>query len=423
MEGIKHVVSTARAAYNRGKSRPLEFRIQQLKALERMINEKKEEFSVALKKDLRKNDYAVDVFEIAGILNETSLAITKLPEWTAPEYVSKSIMTLMDTVYIHREPLGVVLIIGAWNYPLALIIQPLIGAIAAGNAVVLKPSEVSENTARLLGELLPQYLDKDLYPVINGGVEETTEVLKQQFDHILYTGSTNVGRIVMEAAAKHLTPVTLELGGKSPCYIDGDCDLDVACRRIAWGRYTNSGQTCIAPDYILCNNSIQDEVVKKIGSAVSEFYGADPQKSPDYGRIVNQRHFKRLMSLLEGENVVFGGQRDEKELYIAPTIVTDVDPNSRIMQEEIFGPLLPIVTVNSTEEAIDFINKRDKPLALYVFSHNKKLIQRIIAETSSGGVTANDCLVHYIIDTLPFGGVVLPCVIHSRTPISYQFCN
>ncbi|XP_048468498.1 aldehyde dehydrogenase, dimeric NADP-preferring-like isoform X1 [Rhincodon typus] len=405
MEGIKHVVSTARAAYNRGKSRPLEFRIQQLKALERMINEKKEEFSVALKKDLRKNDYAVDVFEIAGILNETSLAITKLPEWTAPEYVSKSIMTLMDTVYIHREPLGVVLIIGAWNYPLALIIQPLIGAIAAGNAVVLKPSEVSENTARLLGELLPQYLDKDLYPVINGGVEETTEVLKQQFDHILYTGSTNVGRIVMEAAAKHLTPVTLELGGKSPCYIDGDCDLDVACRRIAWGRYTNSGQTCIAPDYILCNNSIQDEVVKKIGSAVSEFYGADPQKSPDYGRIVNQRHFKRLMSLLEGENVVFGGQRDEKELYIAPTIVTDVDPNSRIMQEEIFGPLLPIVTVNSTEEAIDFINKRDKPLALYVFSHNKKLIQRIIAETSSGGVTANDCLVHYIIDTLPFGGV------------------
>ncbi|XP_059511201.1 aldehyde dehydrogenase, dimeric NADP-preferring-like [Stegostoma tigrinum] len=316
MEGIKHVVSTARAAYNQGKSQPLEFRIQQLKALERMINEKKEELSVALKKDLRKNDYAVDVFELAGILNEISLAITKLPEWTAPEYVSKSVMTLMDTVYIHREPLGVVLIVGAWNYPLALIVQPLIGAIAAGNAAVLKPSEVSENTAQLLGDLLPQYLDKDLYPVVNGGVEETTEVLKQQFDHILYTGSTNVGRIVMEAAAKHLTPVTLELGGKSPCYIDGDCDLDVACRRIAWGRYTNCGQTCIAPDYILCNQRIQDEVVKKIGSAVSEFYGADPQKSPDYGRIVNQRHFQRLMSLLEGENVAFGGQSDEKDLYI-----------------------------------------------------------------------------------------------------------
>ncbi|XP_048413208.2 aldehyde dehydrogenase family 3 member A2-like isoform X2 [Stegostoma tigrinum] len=405
MEGIQLVVATARAAYNQGKSRPLEFRIQQLKALERMINEKKEELSVALEKDLHKSVFDVEIFELAGILNEISLAITKLPEWTAPEYVSKSTMTLMDTVYIHREPLGVVLIVGAWNYPLALIVQPLIGAIAAGNAAVLKPSEVSENTAQLLGDLLPQYLDKDLYPVVNGGVEETTEVLKQQFDHILYTGSTNVGRIVMEAAAKHLTPVTLELGGKSPCYIDGDCDLDVACRRIAWGRYTNCGQTCIAPDYILCNQRIQDEVVKKIGSAVSEFYGADPQKSPDYGRIVNQRHFQRLMSLLEGENVMFGGQSDEKDLYIAPTIVTDVDPNSRIMQEEIFGPLLPILTVSSAEEAIDFINKRDKPLALYVFSHNKNLIKRIIAETSSGGVTANDCMIHYSVDTLPFGGV------------------
>ncbi|XP_060703709.1 aldehyde dehydrogenase family 3 member A2-like isoform X2 [Hemiscyllium ocellatum] len=314
-------------------------------------------------------------------------------------------MTLMDTVYIHREPLGVVLIIGAWNYPLALIVQPLIGAIAAGNAAVLKPSEVSENTARLLGELLPQYLDKDLYPVINGGVAETTELLKQQFDHILYTGSTNVGRIVMEAAAKHLTPVTLELGGKSPCYIDADCDLDVACRRIAWGRYTNSGQTCIAPDYILCSNNIQDEVVKKIGSAISEFYGADPKKSPDYARIINKRHFKRLMSLLEGVNVMFGGQSDEEDLYIAPTIATDVDPSSRIMQEEIFGPLLPIVTVNNADEAIHFINKRDKPLALYIFSHNKTLIKRMIAETSSGGVTVNDCLIHYSVDTLPFGGV------------------
>ncbi|XP_043574130.1 aldehyde dehydrogenase, dimeric NADP-preferring-like [Chiloscyllium plagiosum] len=405
MERIQHIVSTARAAYNQGKSRPLEFRIQQLKALERMLIEKKEEILVVLQKDLRKNDFAVEIFEIAGILNEISLAITKLPEWTAPEYVSKSTMTLMDTVYIHREPLGVVLIIGAWNYPLALIVQPLIGAIAAGNAAVLKPSEVSENTARLLGELLPQYLDKDLYPVINGGAAETTELLKQQFDHILYTGSTNVGRIVMEAAAKHLTPVTLELGGKSPCYIDADCDLDVACRRIAWGRYTNSGQTCIAPDYILCSNNIQDEVVKKIGSAISEFYGADPQKSPDYARIINKRHFKRLMSLLEGVNVTFGGQSDEKDLYIAPTIVTDVDPSSRIMQEEIFGPLLPIVTVNSADEAIYFINKRDKPLALYIFSHNKTLIKRMIAETSSGGVTANDCLIHYSVDTLPFGGV------------------
>ncbi|XP_051891264.1 aldehyde dehydrogenase family 3 member A2-like isoform X1 [Pristis pectinata] len=405
MEWIKPVVDGARAAYNQGRTRPLEFRIQQLKALERMLTEKKDQVLEALQKDLQKNKFAVEIFEIVGILNEITVTLNKLPEWTAREYVSKSMTTLMDTVFIHREPLGVVLIIGAWNYPLALVLQPLVGAIAAGNAAVLKPSEVSGNTAQLLADLLPQYLDKELYPVINGAEKEATELLSIQFDHIFFTGSAAIGRVVMEAAAKHLTPVTLELGGKSPCYIDSNCDLDVACRRIAWARYANCGQTCIAPDYILCDKSIQDEVVKKIGSTITEFYGSDPQKSPDYGRIVNQRHFQRIMSLLEGVNVAYGGQNDEGDLYIAPTVVTDVDPDSRIMQEEIFGPLLPIVTVSSVDEAIAFINKRDKALALYVFSHNKKLINRMITETSSGGVTANDCLIHYTLHTLPFGGV------------------
>ncbi|XP_032901630.1 aldehyde dehydrogenase family 3 member A2-like [Amblyraja radiata] len=405
MEEIQTVVAGARAAYNLGKTRPLEFRLQQLRAMEKMLTEKKDLILEALQKDLHKNAFAVDIYETVGILNDITLAINKLPEWMEPEHMSKSMMTMMDTVYIHRQPLGVVLIIGAWNYPLALVLQPLVGAIAAGNAAVVKPSEVSGNTAELLAQLLPQYLDKELYPVINGGVKEATELLSIRFDHILYTGSAAVGRIVMEAAAKHLTPVTLELGGKSPCYVDTDCDLDVACRRIAWGRYANCGQTCIAPDYILCSEDIQDQVVKKIVTAITEFYGNDPQKSPDYGRIVNQHHFQRIMSLLEGVNVVYGGKNDEEDLYIAPTIVTDVDPDSRIMQEEIFGPVLPIVTVNGVDEAIAFISRRDKPLALYVFSHNKKLIKRMIAETSSGGVTANDCLIHYTVHTLPFGGV------------------
>ncbi|XP_072909308.1 aldehyde dehydrogenase, dimeric NADP-preferring-like isoform X1 [Hemitrygon akajei] len=405
MDRIKPVVAGARAAFNRGKTRPLEFRIQQLKALETMLAEKKDQISEAIYKDLHKNEFAVEVFEILGLLSEITLAIDKLPVWTAPEHVTKNILTLMDSVYIHREPLGVVLIIGAWNYPLALVLQPLVGAIAAGNAAVLKPSEVSGNTAQLLVDLLPRYLDKDLYPVITGGPEEAAELLKHPFDHILYTGSAAIGRIVMEAAAKHLTPVTLELGGKSPCYIDKDCNLDVACRRIAWGRYTNCGQTCIAPDYILCDKSIQDEVVKRISSTITEFYGSNPQTSPDYGRIINQRHFRRVMSLLEGVNVAYGGQNDEGDLYIAPTVVTDMDPDSKIMQEEIFGPVLPIVTVSSVDKAIAFINKRDKPLALYVFSHNKKLVKKMIAETSSGGVTANDCLIQYSISALPFGGV------------------
>ncbi|XP_062887621.1 aldehyde dehydrogenase, dimeric NADP-preferring-like [Mobula hypostoma] len=405
MDRIKPAVAGARAAFNLGKTRPLKFRIQQLKALETMLTEKQDQFSEALHKDLHKNKFAVEVYEMLGILSEITLAIDKLPEWMAPEHVAKNILTLMDNVYIHREPLGVVLILGAWNYPLALVLHPLVGAIAAGNAAVLKPSEVSGNTAQLLADLLPQYLDKDLYPVITGGPEEATELLKHPFDHILYTGSAAIGRIVMEAAAKHLTPVTLELGGKSPCYIDKDCNLDICCRRIAWGRYTNCGQTCIAPDYVLCDKSIQDEVVKRISSTITEFYGSNPQTSPDYGRIINQRHFRRIMSLLEGVNVACGGQNDEEDLYIAPTVVTDVDPDSKIMQEEIFGPVLPIVTVSTADEAIAFINKRDKPLALYVFSHKKELVKKMIVETSSGGITANDCLIHYSVPALPFGGV------------------
>ncbi|XP_068766626.1 aldehyde dehydrogenase family 3 member A2 [Struthio camelus] len=248
---------------------------------------------------------------------------------------------------------------GAWIYPFVLVVQPLIGAIAAGNAVVVKPSEISEHTARLLADLLPQYIDPELYPVVTGGVAETTELLTQRFDHILYTGSSAVGKIVMAAAAKHLTPVTLELGGKSPCYIDKDCDLAVACRRITWGKYMNCGQTCIAPDYILC---------------------AGP----------------RLSVLAQRPAVLFSP---------APTILTDVSPESKVMEEEIFGPVLPIVTVKSVDEAIEFINRREKPLALYVFSNNKKLIKSMTAETSSGGVTTNAVFMHSVIPGLPFGGV------------------
>ncbi|NXJ70262.1 AL3A2 dehydrogenase, partial [Rostratula benghalensis] len=234
---------------------------------------------------------------------------------------------------------------------------------------------------------------------------ETTELLTQRFDHILYTGNSAVGKIVMAAAAKHLTPVTLELGGKSPCYIDKDCDLAVACRRITWGKYMNCGQTCIAPDYILCDPSIQSRVVENIKATLQEFYGEDVKSSPDYERIVNQRHFKRIVGLLEGQKIAHGGQTDEASCFIAPTLLTDVSLESKVMEEEIFGPVLPILTVKSVDEAIEFINRREKPLALYVFSNNKKLIKRVISETSSGGVTANDVFMHALVPDLPFGGV------------------
>ncbi|XP_048120911.1 aldehyde dehydrogenase, dimeric NADP-preferring-like isoform X2 [Alosa alosa] len=244
-----------------------------------------------------------------------------------------------------------------------------------------------------------------MYPVVLGGVPETQELLGQRFDHVFYTGNSTVGKLVMEAAARHLTPVTLELGGKSPCYIDKDCDLSIACRRITWGKFANCGQTCIAPDYILCEPGIQDRVVEEIQRTLREFYGEDPKTSPDYGRIINQHHFDRVMALLEGSSVTVGGKNDREECYIAPTILRDVSPHARLMQEEIFGPVLPIVSVSSVDEAIRFINDREKPLALYVFSQDKKVIKRMLSETSSGGVTVNDVIMHYTINSLPFGGV------------------
>uniref|UniRef100_H9G4K1 Aldehyde dehydrogenase family 3 member A2 n=1 Tax=Anolis carolinensis TaxID=28377 RepID=H9G4K1_ANOCA len=354
---------------------------------------------------LRQNHFSAFSFEIMHAFTEIDEMVERLPEWAAPQRVGRTIMTLTDETYIHREPLGVVCVIGTWNYPFALVVQPLIGAIAAGNAVVIKPSEVSEHTAKLFEEMIPQYLDKDLFPVVNGGVAETTELLKQRFDHIMYTGSSMVGKIIMEAAAKHLTPVTLELGGKSPCYVDTDCDLDVACRRIAWGKYANSGQTCIAPDYILCHPSIQNQVVEKLKKAVKEFYGDDIKNSPDYERIITKRHLKRLMNLLEGQKIAFGGKADENTRFLEPTVLVDVDPSAKVMQEEIFGPILPIVPIRSLDEAIKFINAREKPLALYAFASDNKKIKRMIAETSSGGVTANDVLMHFAVPGFPFGGV------------------
>ncbi|XP_043860806.1 aldehyde dehydrogenase, dimeric NADP-preferring [Dromiciops gliroides] len=405
MSKISETVKRARAAFNSGKSRPLKFRIQQLENLRRMMKERDEEIAAALYADLHKSKWSALYEEVIYSLEEVEHAIANLSQWILDEPMEKNDNTQDGEPYIHSEPLGVVLIIGAWNYPFNLSIQPLVGAIAAGNAVILKPSEMSEQTAIMLATLLPQYLDKDLFPVINGGVPETTELLKEKFDYILYTGSTAVGKIVMTAAAKHLTPVTLELGGKSPCYIDKDCDLDIACRRITWGKYMNSGQICIAPDYILCDPSLQGQVVEKIKKTLKEFYGDDAKSSRDYGRIVNNRHFKRVMGLIEGQKVAYGGNGDETSCYIAPTILTDVDPRSKVMQEEIFGPVLPIVCVKSLDEAIQFINERPKPLALYVFSNNDQVIKKMIAETSSGGVTANDVMSHVGVHTLPFGGV------------------
>jgi aldehyde dehydrogenase (NAD+) len=306
---------------------------------------------------------------------------------------------------IVREPLGVVLVIAPWNYPVQLLLSPLVGAVAAGNAVMLKPSEVTVHVSAALARLVPRYLDPEAIALVEGGVPETTALLEQRWDHIFYTGNGTVGRVVMAAAARHLTPVTLELGGKSPCIVDDTADLDVAARRIAWGKFLNAGQTCIAPDYVLVAESREEELVGKIGQAIRSFYGENPRKTRDYARIVNERHHRRLAAFLGDGEVVIGGEADDAERYIAPTVMRHVDPSAPVMQEEIFGPILPVLPVRNVDEAISFVNAREKPLALYVFTADAAVEEQVLERTQSGGVCVNATIWHIANPNLPFGGV------------------
>jgi aldehyde dehydrogenase (NAD+) len=286
-----------------------------------------------------------------------------------------------------------------------LLLIPAAGAIAAGNAVVMKPSEVSSETSRVLAKIVPQYFTDKAVAIVEGGVQETTELLKQKFDHIFYTGNGAVGRVVMRAAAENLTPVTLELGGKSPTIVDASANIAVAARRIAWAKYVNAGQTCVAPDYVLAHKSIANELVEAIRTSITEFYGEDPHASKDYSRVISPKHFSRLTSLISSGKVAIGGQSEQAERYIAPTVLVDVDRNSAVMQEEIFGPILPVLEVGSIDEAIGFVNSRPHPLALYVFAQDNSVNEKVVAETTSGGVTVNGTIMHMTGPYLPFGGI------------------
>jgi acyl-CoA reductase-like NAD-dependent aldehyde dehydrogenase len=348
------------------------------------------------------------------VLAEAKHAIEDLSSWMKPEPVEKSrIQNGSDTAVLVKDPLGVVLIIGAYNYPLQLTLIPLIGAIAGGNTVVLKPSELSPATEELIMDLVPKYLSKEAYHVVTGAVKETTKLLEERWDLIFYTGGTAVGKIVAAAAAKNLTPCVLELGGKSPTIVDSTCgNLTTAAQRILWGRCLNSGQSCIAPDYILATSQdVADRLAEELKAAIARFYGNDAKTSDSYGRIVNERHFDRITGLLSdvgkpgGPRLVCGGKSDRGTLYIEPTVLAGVTPAHRVMSEEIFGPLMPILVVDGLTEAIDFINAREKPLALYLFSDDKAVVDRVLRETTAGGVTINDTLVHATVPGLPFGGV------------------
>ncbi|KAK7469541.1 hypothetical protein BaRGS_00036447 [Batillaria attramentaria] len=399
------MLKSMRTVFQSGRTRTFEWRQAQLQAIIKLLDENSEKLTQALYQDLHKHKMESYVMEVNVCRNDTVLYLNKLWDWMKPQKVHKELINKFDDAYIRYEPYGVTLIIGAWNYPMQLIFLPLAGAIAAGNCVVLKPSELAPNTAAAIEELIPKYLDSDCVKVVNGGVPETQSLLAERFDLIFYTGNTSVARIVMAAAAKFVTPVVLELGGKSPVYIDDGVDLNAATRRLVWGKYCNSGQTCVAPDYVMCTPETQEKLLMKLKEVLDEFYTTDPQTSDSYGRIVNARHFGRIKKLMEGATVALGGQMDEKDLYIAPTVLRDVKLTDPAMQDEIFGPVMPIVPVRDHQEAISIINEREKPLAMYVFSTNRDVIRNLKECTSSGAYVVNDTVVHGGVPTLPFGGV------------------
>ncbi|MGA9377251.1 MAG: aldehyde dehydrogenase, partial [Phormidium sp.] len=380
------------------------FRLTQLKNLKQAVLDNKDEIIDALKADLKKPTFESYLTEI-GVIKEIDYAIKNLKKWSKPKKVATPLEQLPGSAFIYPEPLGLVLIIAPWNYPFYLTISPLVGAIAAGNCTIVKPSEISPHTSSIITKICQQTFDPAYVSVVEGGIETSQQLLQQKFDHIFFTGGTAIGKIVMEAAAKNLTPVTLELGGKSPCIIDSDINIEYTARRITWGKFINAGQTCIAPDYLLVNQAIKKPLLDSIKNSLQEFYGDDPETSPDFGRIINQKQFNRLAELLKSGEIIVGGKTNPETCYIAPTLIDNVSLDAPIMQEEIFGPILPIIEYNHLEEAISLVNNQPKPLALYFFSKNQEYQQQILQKTSSGGVCLNDTIMHIGVTELPFGGV------------------
>lgn len=405
MVEIPPLVAGLRETFESGITRPLHWRRQQLHALRRMLVEHAPEFDLALNEDLGKPPAEARLTETGFLVSEIDHTLRHLKHWLAPRRAGVPLILQPASARLLLEPLGVVLVIAPWNYPLQLALAPLIGALAAGNAALVKPSELAQSTSVLLARLLPKFLDSRAVAVLEGGVEETTALLEQRFDHIFYTGNSRVGRVVMAAAAKLLTPVTLELGGKSPVWIDDSVNIEAAARRIAWAKFMNCGQTCVAPDYVLATPAVADKLSPALAHAIVELYGADPWSSHDYGRIINARHFQRLATLLDEGRVVAGGQTDATQRYIAPTVLDYVAPDAFVMRDEIFGPILPIVRVAGLDAALAHIRKGEKPLALYAFTNDADARERIENETSSGAICFNAAIVHLGAPELPFGGV------------------
>jgi len=410
IDTIEDAVEHLRRTFNTGITLPLAYRKKQLQRLYDLVKENEALLLKALHKDLRKHAVESIGAEIAPVTEECLWFLENLDELAKEEKVKPRVFLnkLGGSTVIRKDPLGVVLIIGAWNYPIQLLLVPFVGAIAAGNTAVLKPSELSAHTAAALTALLPNYLDPRCYRIVNGAVAETTRLLELHFNHIFYTGNPQVGKIVMAAAAKHLTSVTLELGGKSPTIVAPDVDMQVVANRIAFGKFYNAGQVCIAPDYVLIQRQQVPEFVQAFRKTMQEFYRGHPERDEGYARIVSERHWDRLDKVLANKTsgqVVIGGENNKSDLYFSPTVITDVDnQDPSLMGDEIFGPILPVVPVDNIDEAIDIVNSRPPPLVLYLFSKSRKTTEKVLSKTQSGGVCVNDTLMHQAEYALPFGG-------------------
>lgn len=383
----------------------INYRKQCLIKLLHAIEENENEIAKALYKDFKKSEFEAYLTETFIVISELKHIIKNINKWAKPKMVLPSILNFPSLDYVYKEPYGNVLIISPWNYPFQLAVSPAIAAIAAGNSVTIKPSELTPNTSALIEKIFSNLFEKSHVEVIQGGIETSQALLAKRWDYIFFTGSVNVGKIVAKAAANNLTPVTLELGGKNPCIIDKNCDLDIAAKRLVWGKFVNAGQTCIAPDYLIVEKSIKENLIQKLINEIEISYSINQQQSADYPRIISKKNWERLVNFTKQQNIVYGGKHDENELFLSPTLIDEPSLESPVMHEEIFGPILPILTYEHKNDIEQIVQKFEKPLALYVFSNDKKFSEELISKFSFGGGCVNDTLIHFANNRLPFGGV------------------
>ena len=402
---IEEMIKKQQEYFAAGKTYELEQRIQALNRLEQGILNCEQELYAALKKDLGKSRAESYMCEVGLTLSELRFVKRHVRKWSREKRVPTPLAQFHAKSFTVQEPYGVVLIMSPWNYPVLLTLEPLIGALAAGNCCVLKPSAYSPATSAVMKKMIADAFPEEYVTVVEGGREENQNLLSQKFDYIFFTGGVQVGKMVMEKAAANLTPVTLELGGKSPCIIDKSANLKLTAKRLAFGKYLNCGQTCVAPDYVLVHEGVKEEFLRLLKSEIRAMYGEDPLKNPDYGKMINRKHFDRVLGLMDPEKLILGGASDEAALQIAPAVMDRVTEEDAVMQEEIFGPLLPVLTVGSMEEAIAFVNRRPKPLALYLFTENRETEKNVLEYTSFGGGCINDTIIHLATSQMGFGGV------------------